>query len=138
MPPSAPSEARPGSSLVHRLREATGISLSRCDQCGTCSAACPTAGVMDLPPCRLVRLAQTGFGGFDRRVLASEAIWRCTGCEICARRCPQQVDLPGAMAFFRMEAERLGLAPAREEVPAAGALHFEGRWSRTGSGTPVG
>jgi len=92
---------------------------------------------MDLPPCRLVRLAQTGFGGFDRRVLASEAIWRCTGCGTCARRCPQQVDLPGAMVFFRTEAERLGLAPAREEVPAAGAFQFEGRWSRTGSGIPV-
>ena len=135
MPPPAPSAARPGSSLVHRLREATGISLAYCDQCGVCSAVCPAVESMDLPPCRLVRLAQTGFEGFDRRVLASGAIWRCSDCQVCARRCPQQVDLPRAMAFFRMEAERLGLAPDREAAPVV--IHFEGRWSRTGSGTPV-
>ncbi len=137
MPLPAPSAARPGSSLVHRLREATGISLAYCDQCGTCSVVCPAAADMDLPPCRLVRLAQTGFEGFDRRVLGSEAIWCCSDCRACAQRCPQQVDLPRAMAFFRAEAERLGLAPAREAAREPVVIHFEGRWSRPGSGTPV-
>lgn len=136
MPSSTPIAPRSGSSLVHRLRDATGVSLAFCDQCGTCTSACPSAAVMDLPPCRLVRLAQTGFEGFDRRVLASEAIWHCTDCEICAKRCPQDVDLPRAMAFFRTEAERLGLARAPEAVGAA-VIHFEGRWSKTQARIPV-
>ncbi len=134
MSSSTPTAPRSGSSLVHRLREATGVSLAFCDQCGTCTSVCPSTGAMDLPPCRLVRLAQTGFEGFDRRVLASEAIWQCTGCDLCAKRCPQEVDLPRAMAFFRSEAERLGLARAHPAV----VIHFEGRWSKTQVQTPVG
>lgn len=132
MPTPAPSALRSGTSLVHRLREATGVTLAFCDQCGACTAACPSSEAMDLTPCRLVRLVQTGFEGFDRRVLASEAIWLCTGCDACARRCPQQVDLPKAMAFLQQEAERLGLAR-----PQAGAVHFGGRWSGIGARTPV-
>ncbi|HEX9011012.1 MAG TPA: 4Fe-4S dicluster domain-containing protein [Holophagaceae bacterium] len=136
MPSSTPIAPRSGSSLVHRLREATGVALAFCDQCGTCTSVCPSTEAMDLPPCRLVRLAQTGFEGFDRRVLASEAIWQCTGCELCAKRCPQDVDLPKAMAFFRAEAERLGLVRAHGAVAAT--IHFEGRWSKTEARTPVG
>ena len=138
MPTSALTAPRSGSSLVHRLRKATGVTLAFCDQCGACTAVCPSAQDMDLAPCRLVRLAQTGFEGFDRRVLASEAIWRCTGCDACARRCPQSVDLPEAMAFFQREAERLGLARPQAGVPAAAAIHFGGRWSRSGAPIPVG
>lgn len=121
MPPPASSVLGSGTRLVHRLREAMGVTLAFCDQCGTCTAVCPASGAMDLTPSRLVRLVQAGFEGFDRRVLASQAIWLCTGCDACARRCPQQVDLPKAMAFFQHEAECLGLVR-----PQAGAVHFGG------------
>ena len=125
--PSLPSTE---TSLVHRLRAATGVSLAHCDQCGACSGACPSVAEMDLTPCRLVRLAQTGFVGFDLRVLTSKAIWRCTGCKACLHVCPHEVDLSLAMAFFRSEAERLGLVPHGGETPAAGPIHFGGPWPK--------
>jgi len=136
MPHSALDQLNLDTSLVHRLREATGVSLALCGQCGACTAVCPATGVMDLAPCRLVRLAQTGFAGFDRRVLASRTIWRCTGCQACARHCPNDLDLPRAMAFFRWEAERLGWASAHGETPMP--IHFDGRWSKQTHATSVG
>ena len=110
----------PVTSLFHRLRASTGVSLALCDQCGACSEVCPVAGGMDLPPSRLLRLAQMGFGGFDRRVLTSQAIWRCTGCNLCARHCPHGLDLPRAVTFFRWESERLGWSgsPGARRRPA--------------------
>ena len=129
---------RSGTSLVHRLREATQVSLSNCDQCGNCSMACPKVALMDIPPCRLIRLAQTGFEGFDRRVLSSEAIWSCKECEICALKCPHDVDLPRVMAFFRWEAERLGWAQAPGEASAGASIHFGGRWSKIDRSTSFG
>ena len=132
-----PSHLSSETSLVHRLRAATGVTLALCDQCGACSGACPCVLDMDLTPCRLVRLAQTGFVGFDLRVLTSETIWQCTGCKACVHHCPHEVDLSLAMAFFRSEAERLGLATRRRETPAAGPIHFEGRWSKRRHATPV-
>ena len=128
----------PTTSLVHRLREATGISLALCRQCGVCTAACPEAGDMDLQPCRMVRLAQAGFGGFDRRVLGSEAIWLCTGCSACSQKCPLQVDLPRVMAFFRQESACLGLvhpeAPPRSTPPVS----FGGTWQKPAQQTVLG
>ncbi|HVO13472.1 MAG TPA: 4Fe-4S dicluster domain-containing protein [Vicinamibacteria bacterium] len=102
----------PGASrrLADRLQSHTSVDVARCYQCGKCSAGCPMADEMDHPPSRLLRLAQTHEPRHEAALLSSRAIWLCLGCETCVSRCPNEVDLPRAIDFFREEAQALGVA----------------------------
>jgi len=86
------------------------VRVSRCYQCGKCSAGCPMASEMDLAPSRLLRLLQTGQPRHEAAVLGSRAIWLCVGCETCVTRCPNDVDLPRAVDVLREEATARGVA----------------------------
>lgn len=96
--------------LAGRLESATGVRVSRCYQCGKCTAGCPVADEMDETPSRLLRLLQTDRPAHERRALASHAIWLCLGCETCVSRCPNEVDVPRAIDHLRGEAVAKGLA----------------------------
>lgn len=96
--------------LASRLEQGSGVRVARCYQCGKCSAGCPVADEMDLPPSRLVRLLQTGQRRHEDAALASRAIWLCVGCETCVSRCPNEVDLPRAIDQLRGEAVARGVA----------------------------
>ena len=75
----------------------------KCYQCGKCTAGCPVAGYMDLPPSMILRLIQTGDNNIRDRLYSSKAIWLCVGCETCLSRCPQEVDIPSVMDCLRQE-----------------------------------
>ncbi len=62
--------------------------LEACIQCGTCSATCPTAFVMDYTPRHLWRLIQAGL--IDE-VLNSSTFWLCTSCYSCTVACPRGI-----------------------------------------------
>ena len=96
--------------LADRLQAETNVHLARCYQCGKCSAGCPMAEEMDHPPSRLLRLVQTGDPRHEATALASRAIWLCVGCETCVSRCPNEVDLPRTIDFFRERALAAGVA----------------------------
>ena len=96
--------------LAGRLERATGVRVSRCYQCGKCSAGCPVADEMDHPPSRLLRLLQTELARHEAAALGSRAIWLCLGCETCVSRCPNEVDLPRAIDHLRAEALATGAA----------------------------
>lgn len=83
--------------------------VSRCYQCGKCTAGCPVADEMDETPSRLLRLLQTDRPAHERRALGSHAIWLCLGCETCVSRCPNEVDVPKAIDHLRAEAVAGGL-----------------------------
>lgn len=85
------------------IRTSVGEAVSKCYQCGKCSAGCPLAPEMDLPPNQVLRMLQHGTPAFDDEVLRSEAIWLCLTCETCVTRCPQEVDLPRIMEALRQE-----------------------------------
>ena len=93
-------------SLALVVKNATGVSVQRCYQCGKCSAGCPAAGEMDDPPSVLLRLLQTDTEAADMRVLRSYTIWLCLTCYACVARCPMEVDLPKIMDAFRAESAR--------------------------------
>ena len=73
--------------LSIKLAEDIGVDVSRCYQCGKCTAGCVLAPDMDIAPSFLMRLLQTGTEKADARVLGSTAIWLCLSCENCVARC---------------------------------------------------
>ncbi len=99
-----------GSSATLRAQvtRATGQNPFRCYQCGNCSAGCPMAGRGDLLPHQIFRHLQLG----DEEPLRAVQPWLCVGCQTCATRCPQELDLSAVMDFLRAEAMRRGTVPA--------------------------
>ncbi|MCL2603721.1 MAG: 4Fe-4S dicluster domain-containing protein [Defluviitaleaceae bacterium] len=61
---------------------------NKCMQCGRCSAACPMATEMDLPPHMWVYRINNGG---QSSVQQTEAIWQCLSCFCCEARCPRGV-----------------------------------------------
>lgn len=109
------------SSLAARLEREGEVSVADCYQCGKCTAGCPAAEDMDLPPSQVLRLLQTESTPHQDRVLRSMSIWMCIGCETCVTRCPQEVDLPRVMDFLRQEA--LARDVANQEAGDIVAFH---------------
>jgi heterodisulfide reductase subunit C2 len=82
------------SGLLVRLSQASGQPLGRCYHCHKCSSGCPAAEFMDIAPNQVIRVAQYGL---LPELLASGAIWTCTGCMTCGLRCPNGIDIGAVM-----------------------------------------
>jgi len=93
------------STFVERLTPA-GRLLSRCIQCGTCSASCPSAPAMDLTPRQMWRLVQLGF---QDQVLHSQAMWLCSLCYTCHVRCPRGIPLTETIVTLKRLAIQTGI-----------------------------
>jgi heterodisulfide reductase subunit C len=72
------------------IKERSGVDIGMCWQCLTCTNGCPVAHAMDFKPNVLVELVRLGF---KKEVLESSTIWLCVGCNTCATRCPNLIDL---------------------------------------------
>jgi heterodisulfide reductase subunit C len=97
--------------LGGQVTQATGQNPFRCYQCGNCSAGCPMAGRGDLLPHQVFRHLQLGLDDPLRAVQP----WLCVGCQTCATRCPQELDLSLVMDFLRAEAIQRGTVPRAAE-----------------------
>jgi len=93
-----------------RLSTDLGASdLSKCFQCGVCTASCPVREIDEkFSPRRIMKLAKLGL---KDEVLRSEAIWLCSMCFLCHERCPQDVRPPEVMTVLRNMAAAEGVAP---------------------------
>ena len=99
---------------VHNFRDEikgnNSEDVSRCYQCGKCTAGCPVAIDMDLTPNQVMRLIQIN----DRhKVLSSSTIWLCLSCETCSTRCPENIDIAKVMDTLRKISVRDGY-PSKE------------------------
>ncbi len=99
---------------IRQVEEISGQSLARCNQCGKCSAGCPSAGAMDLLPNQVIRCLQLGLDDG----LRSRTIWLCASCLACAARCPSGVDLARVMEAARAVSLRRGYSPVPAEALA--------------------
>ena len=100
---------------IHHFRQRilglSGEDVSKCIQCGKCSAGCPVSPEMDLQPNQVVHLIQIND---PSTVLRSQAIWLCASCQTCSVRCPQEVDVAQIMDSLRKLAVEAKV-PIREE-----------------------
>ncbi len=104
--------------LGSEVFDQTEVKVSRCYQCGKCSAGCPLSEEMDYPPSLIMRMLQTGNKEMEEKVLRSFSIWVCLTCEMCFARCPMSIDIPKMMDFLREKAlkERKSNPKAKEIV----------------------
>jgi len=91
------------------LARSSGEDFRACFSCATCTAACPLSWMdLNYNPRQILRLVTLGA---KDEVLSSPAIWLCSECDICYRRCPQHVHLSSLMKAIRDVAVREGHKP---------------------------
>ena len=87
---------------------------SECYQCGKCTAGCPVAYEMDIPPHQMMRAVQLGMRD---AALSSRTIWICAACDTCSARCPQDADPAGVIDALRRIAYAEGVKSPERDVP---------------------
>ena len=93
-----------------------GDTISRCWQCGTCTAGCcmhTDFGLTEFNPRYFIYLAQIGYEEELRRY--ADTIWRCVSCNKCVERCPKGVKVEEVVHSIGTYLSLTGAAP---ESPA--------------------
>src|SRR3990172_12001002 len=81
-----------------------GERIKQCQQCGTCSASCPTASWMDYSPREIIASLRAGM--LDR-VLNANTVWLCVSCYSCTIRCPAGIPFTDVMyELKRLEVDK--------------------------------
>lgn len=91
--------------FIRLVEEESGQVVSRCYQCGNCTAGCPMNFAYDVPVNRIMRMIQLGQ---KDSVLKSTALAYCATCETCTARCPNNIDVATIMDVCRHIARREG------------------------------
>lgn len=89
---------KPDRDFIRRVELESGQTVSRCYQCGNCSAGCPMGFAYDFQVSRVMRMIQAGQKDL---VLSSKAVWYCATCEACTVRCPNNIDVATVMDVCR-------------------------------------
>ncbi len=95
------------------VEEQSGQNISKCYQCGKCTAGCPLAYAMDITPRQVMRAIQLGL---KDEVLSSSAIWLCVSCQTCSARCPLEIDIAKVMESLRLLAVKENIKPAEKDI----------------------
>jgi heterodisulfide reductase subunit C len=88
-----------------RVLALAGDEVKTCIQCGTCSASCPTASLMDVPIRKLIKFV---LEGEKEAALSSRSIWLCTSCLLCTVRCPRKIRPMAVVAALKTIYEEEG------------------------------
>lgn len=96
--------------FIREVEALSGQQVSKCYQCGNCSAGCPMSFTYDYPVSRLMRMIQLGM---KDEVLSTRSIWMCATCEACTTRCPNEIDVARVLDVCRNMSRRLGYKGVR-------------------------
>jgi len=107
----------PELSFIEQVDALSEQTIELCYHCHKCTAGCPVAGEMQFGPDRILRLVQLGE---KERLLQSEDIWVCVGCETCGARCPNEINASRVLGALRQIAYVEGAAIAE---PSAVKFH---------------
>jgi len=99
--------------FTQQVGKDSGVNVSLCYQCLTCTLGCPMARYMDYHPNEIVRMVQLGLRD---AVLGCSTIWICASCEACVTRCPNEVNIPHLMDVLHQMALREGVKPKEPHV----------------------
>lgn len=102
-------DVKPDNSLMHRVNARAEQQVELCYHCHKCTAGCPVAQEMRFGPDQVLLLVQMNQ---QDRLLSSRDIWLCAGCEACATRCPNEIDIARVMDALRQVALAEGVRPA--------------------------
>ena len=83
-----------------------GAEFLTCIQCGTCSASCPTARLMDPSIRGLIKLC---LEGKREQAIDNDTLWLCTSCLLCTVRCPRAIRPKAVVSALKGIAEREGI-----------------------------
>ncbi|MCK5687070.1 4Fe-4S dicluster domain-containing protein, partial [bacterium] len=81
--------ANSSNAFLEEVEKISGEKVTKCIQCGICSASCPMADGMDHTPSQIMYLVQMD----QEKLIGSDTIWRCSACLSCKARCPRGIDL---------------------------------------------
>lgn len=81
------------------LIKLSGTEVTKCMQCGKCSASCPSGGEMDILPNVFVWDLMNGKAN---DLLNSKSPWKCVSCFACEERCPRGVSPARIMEAVRL------------------------------------
>ena len=85
--------------FIEEIAFASGEDVSKCYQCGKCTAGCPMAEEMDYPPSMVMRLMQTED---SEELKKATSRWDCVGCLVCGSRCPKFCNPAKVMEALRV------------------------------------
>jgi len=96
--------------LVEKIKaEPGGEAISRCYQCGTCTASCIVHTYRkDFNPRLIIRKAVLGV----EDVMDSIEPWYCAVCYMCTERCPRDVEPSTILMAIKNVASKEGRVPA--------------------------
>jgi heterodisulfide reductase subunit D len=88
--------------------------IRRCEQCGTCTASCPTKEVSDFNIRKLVRHLQLEI--HEEKDFLSKYPWLCTLCFRCKELCTEGLEIPKLVWALRELALNNEAAPKEVDV----------------------
>ena len=98
--------------LKSQVLELAGAEFLTCIQCGTCSASCPTADLMNPSIRELIKLC---LEGKREEALHNQTLWLCTSCLLCTVRCPRGIHPKSVVSALKELAEREGI-PGKDQA----------------------
>jgi heterodisulfide reductase subunit C len=114
----------PSSTFVQELSSLPGGDvISKCIQCGVCTAKCTIASGSEYNPRKVV---QQILVGARELVLRNDQPWLCLTCQLCENVCQYGVSLDQVFSLVRRIAIREGIIPP-SFVEAAESI-FEDGW----------
>ncbi len=103
-------------SLVNEISAIPGGEhVNLCIQCGSCTASCPNADLMQHTPANIIALIRANY---RQEVLTSTTPWYCLSCYMCTSRCPRGVKPTNIMHAIEEIALREGVESEKTTTPA--------------------